>query len=116
MSALALSMAPAAALFDRLDVLALPSAQMWPFDVTLDWPREIAGQGMDTYHRWMEVVIAAGLIGLPALCVPIGFGGADDLPMGLQLIGRRGSDARLLRLAQAWHRATDWPGRRPPEL
>jgi len=103
-------------LFDRFDVLALPSAQMWPFDVTLDWPREIAGQGMDTYHRWMEVVIAASLIGLPALCVPIGFGGPDDLPMGLQLIGRRGSDARLLRLAQAWHRATDWPGRRPPEL
>jgi len=106
----------AAALFERFDVLVLPSAQMWPFDVTLDWPREIAGQGMDTYHRWMEVVIAASLIGLPALCVPAGFGGPHDLPMGLQLIGRRGSDAQLLRLAEAWHHATDWPGRRPPNL
>ncbi|WP_299282369.1 amidase [uncultured Tateyamaria sp.] len=106
----------AARLFDTYDVLALPSAQMWPFDVTLDWPREIAGQGMDTYHRWMEVVIAASLIGLPVVSVPAGFGGAHDLPMGLQLIGRRGHDAQLLRLAEAWHQATDWPGQRPPDL
>ncbi|MEO0400947.1 MAG: amidase [Pseudomonadota bacterium] len=104
----------AEALFERYDVLALPSAQMWPFDVNLDWPREIAGQGMDTYHRWMEVVIAASLIGLPAVCVPVGFGGPHAMPMGLQLIGRRGSDAQLLRLAQVWHQHTDWPGRRPP--
>jgi amidase len=102
-------------LFEVYDVLALPTAQMWPFDVTIDWPREIAGQGMDTYHRWMEVVIPASLIGLPAVSVPVGFGGPFDLPMGLQLIGRHGSDAQLLRLAQAWHLMTDWPGHRPPE-
>ena len=105
-----------AQIFESYDVLALPSAQMWPFDVTYDWPREIAGQAMDTYHRWMEVVIAASLIGLPAVCVPAGFGGAHDLPMGLQLIGPRGSDAKLLRLAETWHQATDWPGQRPPKL
>jgi len=103
-------------LFDQYDVLALPSAQMWPFDVDIDWPCEIAGTAMDTYHRWMEVVIAASLIGLPAVCVPAGFGGPHDLPMGLQLIGRRGSDAKLLRLAEAWHSATNWPGRRPPKI
>lgn len=108
--------ANAADLFDHFDVLALPTAQMWPFDVTLDWPREIAGQGMDTYHRWMEVVVPASLIGLPAVAVPVGFGGPHDLPMGLQLIGRRGSDARLLQLAEAWHQATDWPAARPPAL
>ena len=89
---------------------------MWPFDVTYDWPREIAGQAMDTYHRWMEVVIATSLIGLPAVCVPAGFGAAHDLPLGLQLIGPRGSDAKLLRLAETWHQATDWPGQRPPKL
>mgnify|MGYP001819415349 CR=1 FL=1 len=103
-------------LFDQYDVLALPSAQMWPFDVDIDWPREIAGTAMDTYHRWMEVVIPASLIGLPAVCVPAGFGGTHDLPMGLQLIGRRGTDAKLLRLAEAWHSATNWPARRPPKL
>ena len=106
----------AAQLFHEHDVLALPSAQMWPFDVTLDWPREIAGTTLDTYHRWMEVVVPASLIGLPVVSVPVGFGGPDDLPMGMQLIGPRGSDARLLQLAEAWHQATDWPARRPPPL
>ncbi|WP_415403162.1 amidase [Tateyamaria sp. SN3-11] len=104
----------AAQLFDRFDVLVLPTAQMWPFDVTFDWPRDLAGTAMDTYHRWMEVVVPASLLGLPVVNVPAGFGGPDDLPMGLQLIGRRGSDAMLLRLAQAWHDKTDWPGKRPP--
>ncbi|MEM6759176.1 MAG: amidase [Pseudomonadota bacterium] len=108
--------ATSATLFDSYDVLALPTAQMWPFDVTLDWPREIAGQGMDTYHRWMEVVVPASLIGLPVVAVPVGFGGPHDLPMGLQLIGRRGSDAQLLQLAARWHQATNWPGARPPTL
>lgn len=105
----------AANLFDAYDVLALPSAQMWPFDVTIDWPRDLAGTAMDTYHRWMEVVVPASLLGLPALCIPAGFGGPHDMPMGLQLIGRRGSDALLLRIAQAWHDMTNWPNRRPPE-
>lgn len=106
----------AAQLFETYDVLALPSAQMWPFDVTINWPREIAGQAMDTYHRWMEVVIPASLIGLPVVNVPAGFGGPHDLPMGLQLIGPRGGDAKLLQLADRWHQLTDWPARRPPQL
>lgn len=47
---------------------------------------------MDTYHRWMEV-IPISLIGLPALSVPVGFG-AQGLPMGMQLAGPVGADAR----------------------
>lgn len=105
----------AAELFDRFDVLALPSAQVWPFAKETLWPKEVAGRTMDTYHRWMEVVVPVSLIGLPAISVPAGFG-PQGLPMGMQLIGRRGGDRDLLRLAQAWHRATDWPGTRPPVL
>ena len=102
-----------AALFARVDALALPSAQVWPFPVEREYPTEIAGRDMDTYHRWMEVVVPASLTGLPCLSVPVGFGGAG-LPMGMQLIGPHGGDAGLLQLAEAWHMATDWPGRRPP--
>ncbi|WP_037915266.1 amidase [Sulfitobacter sp. 20_GPM-1509m] len=104
----------AAKAFETYDILALPSAQLWPFDITWDYPREIAGVQMDTYHRWMQVVVPASLLGLPVVNVPVGFGGPDDAPAGLQLIGKRGSDAALLRVAQAWHEATDWPGARPP--
>ena len=102
----------AAALFENVDVLVLPSAQVWPFPVEWEHPTEIAGTQMDTYHRWMQVVVPAGLLGLPVVNVPIGFGD-NGLPSGVQLIGPRGSDARLLRLAQAWHEATHWPDTQP---
>jgi amidase len=105
--------AHAARLFRRFDAIALPTAQVWPFPVEWRWPQAIAGRAMDTYHRWMEVVIPASLIGLPTLSVPVGFG-ERGLPMGLQLAGPVGSDTAVLALGQAWHQATDWPGRRPP--
>jgi len=104
----------AAGLFESYDALALPTAQVWPFPVEWEWPREVAGHAMDSYHRWMEVMVPASLAGLPAVAMPAGFG-ENGLPMGVQLIGPRGGDGVLLRLAQAYHDATDWPGRRPAE-
>ncbi len=96
------------------DVVALPSAQVWPFDAQTPWPREIAGRAMDTYHRWMEVVIYATLAGLPALSIPAGFG-PQGLPMGLQLIGRPNGELALLRLARAYEiRTAAMLARKPP--
>ncbi|MEO0936853.1 MAG: amidase [Pseudomonadota bacterium] len=107
--------AAAAQLFETYDALVLPAVQLWPFDAAQPYPTEIAGRQMDTYHRWMEVVIFASLLGLPVVSIPAGFGGPQDTPFGLQLIGARGSDAKLLRIAEGWHVATDWPGHRRPQ-
>lgn len=103
------------ALFERYDALLMPSAQVWPFAVEEVHPTHINGAAMDTYHRWMEVVIPAGLIGLPVLNLPAGFGD-NGLPLGLQLIGAKGSDAALLSMGQAWHQETSWPSQRPPKM
>ncbi len=104
-----------ARLFQRFDAVVLPVAQVWPFPVAWRWPQEINGHRMDSYHRWMEVVIPISLIGLPALSLPVGFG-ATGLPMGMQLAGPVGADARVLAMGQQYHLATDWPGKRPPLL
>lgn len=100
-------------LFEHHDVLALPSAQVWPFDAAERWPQQVAGLAMDSYHRWMEVVIYATFAGLPCISVPTGFN-AQGLPMGLQLIGRPHGDAALLALAAAYEGAIgDWLAVRP---
>jgi len=104
----------AAALFDRFDALVMPTAQCFPFPVEWVRPETIDGKPLDTYHRWMEVVIPVSLLGLPALGVPAGFG-EGGLPIGLQIAGRFGADAAVLQLGHAWHEATRWPNRRPPE-
>jgi len=104
------------ALFERYDYLVLPTAQVFPFDAREHWPKTIAGKPMDTYHRWMEVVIGATLGGLPVAGVPAGFN-AQGLPMGLQIIGKPRGDFAVLQLADAYDRATRWVSRRlPPSL
>jgi amidase len=101
-------------LFEKFDVLAIPVAQVWPFDVNLRWPQSVAGKSMDTYHRWMEVVIYATLAGLPSISVPAGFG-ENGLPMGLALIGKPQGDWDLLKLAHAYEMANlEMLARRPP--
>jgi len=68
---------------------------------------------MDTYHRWMEVVIGPTLAGLPSISVPVGFNAAG-LPMGLQIIGPAQADHAVLQLAHAHEQLTRWVARRPP--
>lgn len=107
--------AAASALFERCDFLLLPSAQLFPFDAALHWPRAINGVAMDSYHRWMEVVVPASLLAGPVLGVPAGFG-PQNLPMGLQIIGPRHADFAVLQLGHAYQLATRWVERRPPPL
>ncbi|MGB7318045.1 MAG: amidase [Planktotalea sp.] len=99
-------------LFAQYDALLLPSAQVWPFPVEWKSPRDIAGRAMDTYHRWMEVVIPASLVGVPCLNIPAGFS-ETGLPMGMQVMGPRHSDGKLLRIGQRWHEANDFAAHKP---
>lgn len=102
-------------LLDRFDYLVLPTAQVFPFDAKIQWPREIDGIPMDSYHRWMEVVALPTLCGLPTMAMPAGFD-SRGLPMGLQIIGRWRDDLGVLQLARAYESATDWTRKVLPPL
>ncbi|PYX61496.1 MAG: hypothetical protein DMG73_03375 [Acidobacteria bacterium] len=52
------------------------------------------------------------LTGLPAATVPCGFT-SEGLPVGLQIVGPRFSDASVLRASAAFEQAKPWAGRRP---
>jgi amidase len=99
-------------LFERFDYLILPSAQVFPFDADMHWPKEIDGRTMDTYHRWMEVVIPASMAGLPVAAMPAGFSGGG-LPNGIQIIGKPRADKAVLELALAYEAETEWLKQRP---
>jgi len=88
------------------------TAQVFPYSKETHWPKAINGQTMDTYHRWMEVVILASLGGIPAINVPVGFD-AKGRPMGMQIIGKFGDDKRVLEFALAYEGITDFLSVRP---
>ncbi|MFT4824589.1 MAG: amidase [Halioglobus sp.] len=101
--------------FEHYDFLVLPTAQVFPFDANTHWPKEIAGKTMDTYHRWMEVVVPGTLSGCPVINVPAGFG-KGGLPMGLQIIGRRHADLAVLKIAYAYEQASRWNSTHSPRF
>lgn len=88
-------------LFEAFDFLALPTAQVRPFSADLRWPGRVAGRTMDTYHRWMEVVLYPTLAGSPAISLPVPGGES----IGLQLIGPPGADLEVLQAAAAYQDA-----------
>jgi len=99
-------------LFAEYDFLVLPTAQVFPFSKDVHWPNYIGLNEMDTYHRWMEVVIPGSLGALPVINVPVGFD-AGGRPMGMQIMGRRGDDKRVLEFGLAYEQLTSFLARRP---
>jgi amidase len=101
-----------AAFFDRFDFLVMPVTQVVPFDVEVEYPTHIDGSPMATYLDWMESCWCITVTGCPAISVPGGFTD-DGLPVGVQIVGRRGDDLGVLRLAHAFERETRWGDRHP---
>jgi aspartyl-tRNA(Asn)/glutamyl-tRNA(Gln) amidotransferase subunit A len=101
--------------FADVDVLATPTIRTClPTLAETDIDHGPAG----TETRFMAVSANTrpfNYLGLPAISVPSGFD-PNGLPIGLQLAARPFGEARLLRVADAYQRDTDWHKRRPPVL
>lgn len=68
-----------------------------------------------TENFWLKsnVCTPANTGRTPALALPCGYT-SSGLPLGMQLIGRAGDDARVLQAGHAFQKATDWHLRRAP--
>jgi len=92
--------------FAQVDLLAAPTSPTVAFPIGAKTDDPLAMYLADV------CTLPVNLAGVPGLVVPCGF--SDDLPVGLQLIGRPFNEAMLLRVGDAYQRVTDWHTRRPP--
>lgn len=98
--------------FGRYDVVALPTVQVVPFPVELEWVREIDGVAMNNYIEWMQSCTDITVTGCPAISVPCGFS-PDGLPVGLQMVAPAGAELLLLQIAHAFD-GDGWVSPRTP--
>jgi amidase len=85
--------------FENHDLLICPSASIPPFPVELQYVKEIDGRLCDTYIDWFAITFALTMTSCPVISLPCGFT-ADGLPVGLQVVGRPRSEAKLLAAAK----------------
>jgi len=87
------------ALFERYDLVLTPTVPVLPFPVEQNYPTEIAGRKLDNYIDWLAQTFLVSLAALPAASVPAGLSAAR-LPVGLQIVGPRLSEPRILACAK----------------
>jgi Asp-tRNA(Asn)/Glu-tRNA(Gln) amidotransferase A subunit family amidase len=94
------------------DVLATPTLAVPPFSTKLPLgPDRILGEKVDPQMGW-AFTWPFNLTGQPAVSIPCGWT-KDGLPLGLQLVGRRGADGLVLSVAAAIEAQAPWSDRRP---
>ena len=99
------------ALFDDVDLLVTPTSAALPFDVSgppLGFD-ELRAAELSTLRNTRPF----NALGLPALSVPCG-ASASGQPIGMQIVGPPGGEARVLALAHAYELRTGWHTRWPP--
>jgi aspartyl-tRNA(Asn)/glutamyl-tRNA(Gln) amidotransferase subunit A len=101
--------------FERADIVVTPTLSRTALPIEHDFfaPIEIEGKPVDTMRRaWYPYTLPFNMTGNPAVSIPWGWA-SDGLPVGLQLVGRLGEDAVLLRAAALFEQARPWAQRRP---
>lgn len=98
------------ALFERYDLLLTPAAPVKPYPVEMNFPNEINGKTFDNYIDWIAPCFLITLLSLPAGSVPAGLT-RDRLPVGLQVIGPRFEEPKILGLMKLVQQANPigWP-------
>lgn len=104
------------ALFERYDMLVTPTMARTALPADFDAANDdviIDGEKCGiTRQGWTSPQYPFNLTGHPAVTLPSGFGD-DGLPTGVQVVGRWGAEADILRVGALLERARPWADRRP---
>jgi aspartyl-tRNA(Asn)/glutamyl-tRNA(Gln) amidotransferase subunit A len=98
--------------FASVDIVAMPTTPTPPF--------RLGEKTEDPLQMYLADIftVSVNLVGLPGISIPCGFDRTGDapLPLGLQLVGRMFDEATILRVADAYERATAWSNEVPSVL
>jgi aspartyl-tRNA(Asn)/glutamyl-tRNA(Gln) amidotransferase subunit A len=100
-----------AAALKQVDVIIAPTSPI-PAPPIGAIEVQVAGRTEAVRPTLLRLSRPSNLTGLPALSIPCGYT-REGLPVGMQLIGPRWGEARLLAIAQAYEAATEWHKRHP---
>jgi amidase len=95
------------------DVWITPTSATPPFPIEQPHAQAVDGQPVGKMLQRSLLTYAFSVLGLPAISIPAGFT-RDGLPVGLQIVGKRGGEAAVLRAAAAFEAARPWADRIPP--
>ncbi len=98
--------------FKHYDFILMPTTQVMPFSVDIEYPQSIEGVAMQSYIDWMSICCILSPFDVPCLSLPAGFS-EEGLPVGLQIVGRFGDDAGVLQLAYAMQESSPFWQRAP---
>jgi Asp-tRNA(Asn)/Glu-tRNA(Gln) amidotransferase A subunit family amidase len=84
--------------FGNYDIILTPAITISPRPWRELYPAEIDGTATRTYFHWLAMAYAVTVVGHPAISLPVGLD-RNGMPFGLQIVGPRGGDALVLRVA-----------------
>jgi aspartyl-tRNA(Asn)/glutamyl-tRNA(Gln) amidotransferase subunit A len=92
--------------FKEADVIVTPTSPSPAF--------KIGEKATDPLQMYLSDIftISVNLAGVPAISIPCGFT-KDNLPVGLQIIGRHFDEESILKAAYAYEQSTEWHVRKP---
>jgi aspartyl-tRNA(Asn)/glutamyl-tRNA(Gln) amidotransferase subunit A len=96
--------------FTDFDVVVLPTRRHTPRTIDVSIKREESDKPRNPE---LENTGQFNVYGIPAISVPCGFT-SSGLPVGLMIAGPRFSESKVLALASAYEKATEWHKRNPP--
>ncbi len=92
--------------FKKVDVIITPTSPTPAF--------KIGEKVSDPLQMYLSDIftISVNLAGVPAISIPCGFN-SENLPIGLQIIGRPFEEETILNIAYCYEQSTEWHKRKP---
>jgi aspartyl-tRNA(Asn)/glutamyl-tRNA(Gln) amidotransferase subunit A len=97
------------AFHEKFDLLLTPTMPIAAFDAGVEVP---PGSTLERWTSWTPFTYPFNMTQQPAASLPCGFTAAG-LPVGLQVVGPKHADARVLTACRAFEQARPWHGKRP---